>query len=417
MKRIGILLAACMLLTGCGSQLVSAEQLNSAPSTAPTAWGLQTDSQIGAASHSEQESAADPIPMPAPTPTPTYVPVSLAETLKSGPQVIADGITLSTLTLGDDTYVNADGLQTVYPWLTLSQGAEGMSITKADGSAVSMPFVETDGSAMLPETGDVGIHFVGGQEEYWLPLRYVAQQVGLYLLWDDSTATAYVTKMPDTDLIPQGRTVPVWMYHEVGDDVWGIESLFVSPDHMREQLQYLKDNGYQPIFFSDLTHLEDYDKPVILTFDDGYIGMYTELFPLLKEFNMKATVFVITGSLGTEHYISDEQMKEMSDSGLVSMQSHTVSHPALAELGAEEQEEELRQSQLDIARVTGKIPYALSYPTGSHNTTTVEIGKQYYAFGILMNGGKWTIDNNYFAISRLYAARTTDLDTYSSAMK
>ncbi len=231
------------------------------------------------------------------------------------------------------------------------------------------------------------------------------------------TDTVYVTHMPDTNEIPQGRNVPVWMYHEVGNNIWGIESLFVSPDNMREQLQYLQDNGYQPIFFSNLTHLEDYDKPVLLTFDDGYIGMYTELFPLLKEFQMKATVFVITGSLGTEHYITAEQAKEMSDSGLVSIQSHTVNHPTLAELSAEAQEEELRQSQLDIARITGRIPYVLSYPTGSHNDTTIELGKQYYKFGVKMNGGKWTIGNNYFSITRLYAARTTDIGTYGSNMR
>lgn len=64
---------------------------------------------------------------------------------------------------------------------------------------------------------------------------------------------------------------------------------------MRQQLQYLWDNGYEPIFFSDLTHLEDYDKPVLLTFDDGYIGNYTELYPLLQEYNMKATIFISTG--------------------------------------------------------------------------------------------------------------------------
>ena len=423
MKRIGILLVICMLLTGCGSQNAPAKQPESVPSAAPSAWGIQEDQAPASASGSELTSEAVPAetpvttPTPEPTPTPTPLPVSLTESVEAGPQVVADGVTLTSLNVGGHTYVKLEELTSVYPWLTLTQSMEGTGLTAYDGTVIPMDFVETDGSAMLPESGDIGVRFVGQQEEYWVPLRVVAQQAGLYLLWDDSTSTAYVTKMPDTDQIAQGRSVPVWMYHEVGDDLWGIESLFVSPTSLREQLQYLQDNGYEPIFFSDLTHLEDYDKPVILTFDDGYLGTYTELFPLLKEFNMKATVFVVTASLGTEHDINNEQAKEMSDSGLVEIQSHTVNHEELAELGPERQEAELRQSQLDIAQVTGKIPYVLSYPNGSHNATTVELAKKYYDFAIIASGGKWTTDGQYYTIPRLYAARTTTIDTYSSAMR
>ncbi len=417
MKKIGIIIIVCMLLTGCGSQIASAEQPESVPSAAPSAWGVQKESNPASVSGAEIESAAATSVTPAATPTPTPLPESLTESVAAGPRVVADGVTLGSLKLGDHTYVKLEELAKVYPWLTLTEDMDGTSLTAYDGTAISLDFVETDGSAMLPESGEIGVHFVGQQEEYWIPLRMVAQQAGLYLLWDDSTYTAYVTKMPGTDQIAQGRSVPIWMYHEVGDNLWGIESLFVSPSNMREQLQYLQDNGYQTIFFSDLTHLEDYDKPVILTFDDGYIGTYTELFPLLKEFNMKATVFVVTTSLGTEHDINNEQAKEMSDSGFVEIQSHTVNHNELAKLGAEEQENELRQSQLDIAQVTGKIPYVLSYPAGSYNNTTIELAKKYYDFAIIANGGKWTTDGNYYTIPRLYAARTTTIDTYGSAMK
>lgn len=426
MKKIGILLAMCLLLAGCGS-----EDTASAPAAAPTAspetWGIQISSQEESSLDSEIPSELEtmttptpgptPTPSPSPTPTPTPLPASLTETAKAGPQVLVDGVSLTSLDLGGYTYVKASELETVYPWLTLTRDAEGASVTAYDGTSVPLTFAETDGQAMLPEPGEIGMHFAGQQEEDWLPLRYVAEHTGLYLLWDGSVSTAYVTKMPDTSLIAQGRSVPIWMYHEVGDNLWGIESLFVSPSSMREQLQYLQDNGYEPIFFSDLTHLEDYDKPVILTFDDGYLGTYTELFPLLKEFNMKATVFVITASIGSEYDITAEQAREMSDSGLVEIESHTVNHNELAELSPEEQESEIRQSQLDIARITGKIPYVLSYPNGSHNDTTIELAKKYYDFAIIASGGKWTTDGHYYTIPRLYAARTTTMDTFSSAMR
>ena len=50
--------------------------------------------------------------------------------------------------------------------------------------------------------------------------------------------------------------VPVLMYHAVSDNMWGIDELFVSPASMEEQLRYLVDNGYEPIWFSDLAELD-----------------------------------------------------------------------------------------------------------------------------------------------------------------
>lgn len=88
------------------------------------------------------------------------------------------------------------------------------------------------------------------------------------------------------------------MYHAVGDETWGYSDLFVRPSELENHLQYLADNGYETIFFDDLSHLEDYEKPVILTFDDGYDDNYTELYPLLQKYQAKATIFVIPRDLG-----------------------------------------------------------------------------------------------------------------------
>lgn len=421
MKKLAALCMICALLAGCGAAPSAVESSGSAEAApTPSAWGVMSapsmtttpqtsDRENSSEEHTvsiEESSAAE-------TPEP---PQSLTELLPAGPKVIADGVELPSVQVDGTAYVNKNDLESVYSWLNIQTDVTSAVMTGYDGTSISLTVAAPEEAEASAEENKPCIHFTGQTEEYWLPLRQCAEQAGLYVLWDGTVPAVYVTLMPDTSLIPQGRTVPVWMYHEVGNDIWGIESLFVSPDNMREQLQYLKDHGYQTIFFSDLTHLSDYDKPVILTFDDGYLGTYTELFPLLKEFDMKATVFVITASIGTEHDITAEEAKEMSDSGLVSIQSHTVNHPALAELSAEEQEEELKQSQLDIARITGRVPYALSYPTGSYNATTIEIGRKYYKFGVKMNGGNWRIGSDFFAVDRLYAARSTTIEGYGAAM-
>lgn len=101
-----------------------------------------------------------------------------------------------------------------------------------------------------------------------------------------------------------GVRAPVLMYHAVGDDCWGEESLFVKPEELEKQLQYLSENGYETIFFEDLSHIEQYEKPVLLTFDDGYDDNAETLLPLLQKYGMKATVFLIAGDVGKPHKLT-----------------------------------------------------------------------------------------------------------------
>ena len=335
--------------------------------------------------------------------------ISLRDSEHTDIPVHTDGVQLSALQIDDATLLSCADVQKAFSWLKWS--VDGENVTLTDESGQTHVLSANDDSVRVIKNSDDSV------SECWIDIQVLSDALSLRYLSDTENQTMYLSPKIDTAAIPSGRQVPVLMYHAVSDQTWGLEGLFLSPSDMEAQLKYLTENGYDPIFFSDLPHLDQYRKPVILTFDDGYIGTYTELFPLLKEFNMKATVFVVTTSLGTEHDINNEQAKEMSDSGFVEIQSHTVNHNELAKLGAEEQENELRQSQLDIAQVTGKIPYVLSYPAGSYNNTTIELAKKYYDFAIIANGGKWTTDGNYYTIPRLYAARTTTIDTYGSAMK
>ena len=93
-------------------------------------------------------------------------------------------------------------------------------------------------------------------------------------------------------------------------------------------------------------------------------------------------------------------MKALSDSGLVDIQSHTVNHMELASLSEEQQRSELRDSQLMLARITGKVPYVVSYPAGKYNDATLKIGPEYYDFGVKSRDGLWTMGGNFFTVDR-----------------
>ncbi len=130
-------------------------------------------------------------------------------------------------------------------------------------------------------------------------------------------------------------SVPVLMYHSVGD---GDEIVIISPENFRSHLEAIKQNGFTPISLDELIKFVDYgfplpEKPVCITFDDGYLDNFTVAFPMLKEYGFKATIFAIVSSVGKETYkntsygitphFSYDQAREMVDSGLISVQSHT----------------------------------------------------------------------------------------------
>ena len=227
--------------------------------------------------------------------------------------------------------------------------------------------------------------------------------------------TTYYTpgarKLPLTENV----NVPVLMYHAVSDDLWGIDELFVSPSNMEEQLKYLVDNGYDAIWFEDLAHLEDYEKPVILTFDDGYDDNYVELLPLLEKYQVKATVFVIGNAPGViPHKMTPEQVREMSDSGLVSIQSHGYTHDDMDAMDEATTDYELSESQKALTRITGKVPYVLCYPSGKYNDYTLSLIGNYYNFGIKMVGGLYNTSDDPYLVNRYYVSRYTDIYTFAS---
>ena len=127
------------------------------------------------------------------------------------------------------------------------------------------------------------------------------------------------TKTPPTQQVtmvhPSG--VPVLMYHKIGDDK--DNDAVIREDLFRQQMKFLKDNGYHPL---TMDQLYDYvvngaavpEKPVVLTFDDGYADTYSIVYPLMKEYGFAATVFVNPGDVGTR--LTWEQLKEMKDNGI-----------------------------------------------------------------------------------------------------
>ena len=360
-----------------------------------------------ASQSTEPSSTQEPSTEAPTTEEPTEPP--LEKTLQE-PAVYLNGTQVESYHINGQHYISA-ALFAETVGLTL----EGEEPVKLSGRLDTVEF-SADGQSLTVngETLPVTDGVLADEDGTYILFDDTAKALDYPIYVDDQTDITYITPSARSFEIPEDVNVPVLMYHAVSDNMWGIGELFVSPTSMEEQLQYLTENGYDAIWFEDLAHLEDYDKPVILTFDDGYDDNYTELFPLLQEYNVKATIFIIGNAPGTNHKMTEEQIKELSDSGLVSIQSHAYTHDDLDAMGEETLEFELGESKRAITRITGKEPSVLCYPTGKYSNLTLEVAARYYNFGLKMVGGLYNTSDDPFLVSRYYISRYTDIYTFAA---
>ncbi|MBR5430632.1 MAG: polysaccharide deacetylase family protein [Firmicutes bacterium] len=342
---------------------------------------------------------------------------SLRERGLTEKRLYLNGRETTGLALGSTLWCDCRELAESCPGFTYQENGEQLLLTDGDGhqARISCRRLAAGDS---PDAGDTALLLPRRDgPECWVSLAELTRVLFFRSLWDEENDAWYLSPAVDASLIPAGRAVPVLMYHAVSDDTWGLEGLFLSPAEMADQLRFLTENGYDPIFFSDLTHLEDYDRPVLLTFDDGYQDNYSELLPLLRQYQVKATVFVITGNVDyNPNFLTGAQVRELADSGLVEIQSHTVNHRELASLTEEQQRAELWGSQLALARLTGRLPYVISYPAGKYNDATLALAPACYDFGVKSRGGLW-LTGDCFAIDRFPIYRGADSSTLRALLE
>lgn len=173
------------------------------------------------------------------------------------------------------------------------------------------------------------------------------------------------------------RKIPVLAYHRVG---YTSDYLTVTPERFANDLESLQERGYCSISLEDFQKFLDDrnvdlpDKPILITFDDGYLDNFQNAYPILRKYGMIGTFFIITDMLWTKERLTPEHIVEMAQGGM-SFGSHTVTHRALAEFDYTTIYNELANSKTVLESVLGKNVNAIAYPRGSYNETVVEIAQ------------------------------------------
>lgn len=178
--------------------------------------------------------------------------------------------------------------------------------------------------------------------------------------------------------------LPALMYHKIGEAPPGskLAKLWVSAADFRAQLEHLRDGGYAAIGLSDWRDAETGvkplpEKPVLITFDDGYMNNYEAAYPLLREFGMKGVVFLVHEAVGRHNgwenpalepwlkMLTWAQVKEMQDSGVIEFGSHGMRHRNLAETPLDEARWEAAESKLRLEEKLGREVLGFAYPYGA----------------------------------------------------
>lgn len=175
---------------------------------------------------------------------------------------------------------------------------------------------------------------------------------------------------------PANRGIPILMYHSISEKIEkGVSPYFLTtttPQVFRTHIQTLSENGYKGICLQE-QEIDNYwnskQKFVIITFDDGFEDFYTEAFPILKEYNFSATVFLPTayvGSRGSDVFggiphLNWVQIRQLSKEG-IEFGSHTINHLVLRNYSQDIIEKEIRDSKKIIEDSISTQIFSFSYP-------------------------------------------------------
>lgn len=250
------------------------------------------------------------------------------------------------------------------------------------------------------------------------------------LITDQKPAGSFKSPVPESTktaiFVPQnyGRSVkvPILTYHYIGNNPDPADkaryNLEVEPVKFDAQMDYLAKNGFSPITFDTLYaalkgQISLPNKPIILTFDDGYLDFYVNAYPILKKYNFHAVSFIPTGLVGQSYYLNWSQIKEMDHSGLISFQAHSVTHANLTSLKPDQLKHELSESKKTLEEKLGKPVNFLAYPYGASNSLVWQITKE---VGFLGAVGTWPgeveSEGIIFDLPRIKIAGEWDLTSF-----
>ena len=202
---------------------------------------------------------------------------------------------------------------------------------------------------------------------------------------------------------------PVLMYHDI--KARPLNTFDVITEDFCAQLDWLRQKGYRTLsmveFIDGVSKQSFPKKSVLITFDDGYEGIYLLAAPELRKRNMHATFFIFPKAIDTAlkgyPYVTMKELKELAADPLFSIGSHTMSHPYLTKISQQELIKEVSDSKTCLENLTGKPVAALAYPYGDYDASVIATLKEAgYKAGFAVNDRGTANEPERYSIPRIY---------------
>lgn len=205
--------------------------------------------------------------------------------------------------------------------------------------------------------------------------------------------------------------IPIFLYHHIVDNESQIEYDYMqtTKDTFEKQIIGLENSGYHFISYDDLIQYKEgkkslYKKSAILTFDDGAEDTYKNAFPILKKYDIPFTMFIITDYVGSDTYMTWDEARDVQNSGLGLIASHSQKHEDFSKLSVEQAIENVNNSYKAIEENLGEQKTKIfTYPYGLYGEGQSEaLEKEGYIINLTDNKINKSKDLNLYGLHRCY---------------
>lgn len=227
-----------------------------------------------------------------------------------------------------------------------------------------------------------------------------------------------IKEMPIDAELPANIEVPVLLYYGSKPDNDFDESHFRlhAVSQIKNEVQYLLDNGYQPIWFEDLAQADGYDKPVILLFEGGRESDYKLVYPLAKELGFKFSIAPVVDRIDTPEYLTASEIKEMSESGLARIECMPKGDINLYHYDRSMIRDLYSETKAAIADITGVEPRVIAFPDALTDIAKSEL-PEYFRFGVGSRGSSpYNTSDSGAEVHPLYSQRGADINAFSALL-